>query len=86
MPLDDHHPEFRQLAPMPPGVRYHYGPVERILQNQMPPRPDAHSYSGSTGALAADAELAEAGWGELTAARRARDAARKRRKRAAARE
>jgi hypothetical protein len=83
MPLADTRPEFRELAPWPPGIRYLNGPVERILQNWLPARPDARSYAGSTGALAADSTFAERGWGELTAARRTRDAARQRRKRAA---
>jgi hypothetical protein len=55
----DVRPEFRELAPMPPTVRYLAGPTERILQNQLPPRPDARSYTGSTAALAADAEFGE---------------------------
>jgi hypothetical protein len=84
MPGSDEHPEFRPLAPWPPGLRYLNGPTERILQNQLPPRPDACSYTGSTAGLSLESEFAER-WGEdLIEERRARDAERKRRKRAAA--
>jgi hypothetical protein len=60
MPLDDLPPEFRPLAPWPASLRFPPdGRTERILQNQLPPRPDARSYTGSTAALAADAEFAD---------------------------
>jgi hypothetical protein len=57
----DHRPEFRQLAPWPPGLRYRNGPVERILQGQLPPRPDnpACALIGSSAGQAADDALAE---------------------------
>jgi hypothetical protein len=48
MPLDATRPEFRELAPWPPDLRFLNGPVERIIQNLLPPRPDACSYTGST--------------------------------------
>jgi hypothetical protein len=85
MPLDAPRPEFRELAPWPPSIRFRAGPVERIMQGRLPYRPDAHSYAGSTAALAADADLAERSGGDFAAERLARDAARQRRKRAAAR-
>lgn len=85
MPLADPRPEFRPLAPWPPGTRFLDGPVERVVQGRLPPRPDARSYTGSSAALAADSALAERSEGDFAAERRARDAERQRRKRAAAR-
>jgi hypothetical protein len=70
MPLDAPRPEFRPLTPWPPGIRFLNGPTEQILQGQLPPRPDARSYTGSTAALTADAALAERGAGELIVERR----------------
>jgi hypothetical protein len=81
MPLDDTRPEFIPLAPWPDGIHFSMGPTERILQNQLPPRPDPVSYTGSTAALAADAEFAERSDGDFAAERRERDTERKRRKR-----
>jgi hypothetical protein len=82
MPLDAPRPEFRELAPWPPGTRFLDGRAERILQGQMPPRPDARPYIGSAAGLTADSALAELSAGDLTAERLAKDAARQRRKRA----
>jgi hypothetical protein len=59
MPLDAPRPEFREVAPMPPSIRFLNGPTERILQGQLPPRPDARSYTGSSAGLTADAAFAE---------------------------
>jgi hypothetical protein len=62
MPIDAPRPEFRPLAPWPPGIRFLDGPVERILQNQLPPRPDGRrSCTGSTAGLTADSTFAERG-------------------------
>jgi hypothetical protein len=57
----NHRPDLKLLAPWPPGIRFRDGPVERILQNQLPPRPDnpAHALIGNSGGACADAELAE---------------------------
>jgi hypothetical protein len=66
-------PEFRPLAPMPPGVRFLDAPTERIMQAQLPPRPDASSYTGSSAGLTADAEFAERGGGDFSAERRGRE-------------
>jgi hypothetical protein len=85
MPLDDTRPEFRPLSPWPAGVRFLNGRTERILQAQLPPRPDARTYTGSSAGLAADAEFAERSGGDLAAEQRVRDAERQRRKRAGAR-
>jgi hypothetical protein len=84
-PLDTLLPEFRELTPMPPGTRFLNGRTERILQNRLPPRPDACSYTGSTADLAAQSALAELSGADLIAERRARDAESQRRKRAGAR-
>jgi hypothetical protein len=84
MPLDAPRPEFRELAPWPPGIRYLNSRTERILQNQLPPRPDACSYTGSTAGLAADAEFAERSYEDSAAEHRVQDAERQRRKRTAA--
>jgi hypothetical protein len=81
VPLDAPCPEFRELFPWPDGLRYLNGRTERILQNWLPPRPDYRSYTGSTAAQAADADLAEPGGGDFAAERRVRDAERKRPKR-----
>jgi hypothetical protein len=81
-PLDTPRPDFRLLAPWPPGTRFLNGRTERILQNQLPPRPDARSYAGSTADLAANSEFAERSAGDFAAEHRARDAERQRRKRA----
>jgi hypothetical protein len=61
MPLDALRSDFRELAPWPSGIRFLNGPTERILQNQLPPRPDNPSRSllGSTANLAADSAFAE---------------------------
>jgi hypothetical protein len=88
MPPLDPRPDFRELAPWPPGIRFLDGPAERILQGQLPPRPDhpARTLTGSSAGQATDADLAERSQGDLIAARaRARDAEQQRRKRAAAR-
>ena len=87
MPLDAPRPEFRELAPWPPALRFLSGPTERILQNQLPHRPDnpSHSLIGSAAGLAADAEFAERSGGDFTAERRTRDAERQMAKRTAAR-
>jgi hypothetical protein len=78
-------PEFRPLAPWPPGTRFLDGRTERILQNQLPPRPDARSYTGSSAALTADSAFAERSVGESDPAESlAKDAARQRQKRTAA--
>jgi hypothetical protein len=71
-------PPPRPLASRPPGLRYLNGPTERILQNQLPPRPDACSYTGSTAGLSLESEFAERGGEDLIEERRARDAERKR--------
>jgi hypothetical protein len=72
--------------PWPLGIRFLNGPVERILQSQLPPRPDGpRSLTGSAAGLAADAALAEPGGGDFAAERRARDAERQGRKMAGAR-
>jgi hypothetical protein len=84
MPLDAPRPEFHPLAPWPP-VRFLNGRTERIVQNQLPPRPDPVSYTGSSAGLTADAEFAERGGGDFAPERRARDAERQKRKRAGAR-
>jgi hypothetical protein len=84
MPLDPR-PEFRPLAPWPPGLHFLNAPTERVMQGQLPPRPDACSYTGSSAGMAADAEFAERSGGDFTAERRTRDAERQRQKRAAAR-
>jgi hypothetical protein len=80
-------PPTLPLAPWPPGIRFLDGPAERILQGQLPARPDNPSRPllGSAASLTADSALAELSGGDLTAERRARDAERQRRKRAAAR-
>jgi hypothetical protein len=83
MPLDDTRPEFRELIPRP-RAWYIDGPVERLLQARLPPRPDYHSYTGSTAGQAADAEFAERSGGDSAVERRTRDAERQRRKRAGA--
>jgi hypothetical protein len=85
MPLDVLDPEFRELTPLP-RTRYLAGPTERVMQAQLPARPDPVSYIGSTAALAAASELAEPDYGDMAAERRVRDAARQRRKRASARD
>jgi hypothetical protein len=85
MPLDAPRPEFRPIAPWPAGLRFRDAPTERVIQNLLPPRPDACSYTGSTAGLAVDAEFAEPSGGDLVAQRRAVDAERQRAKRAAAR-
>jgi hypothetical protein len=36
MPLDAPHPEFRELAPMPAGIRFLDGPAERVMQGRLP--------------------------------------------------
>jgi hypothetical protein len=83
--LADVRAEFRPLASWPPGLRFLSGPTERVMQAQLPPRPDAHSYTGSTADLAANSEFAERGGGDFAVERRARDTERKRRKRVGAR-
>jgi hypothetical protein len=85
MPIHAPRPEFRELAPWPAGLRFLDGPVERIKQNRLPPRPDSRSYAGSSAGLTADSAFAEPGVGDLTAERLAQDAERQRRKRATAR-
>jgi hypothetical protein len=80
MPPDNIPSEFVPLAPWPADLRFRPGPTERIIQNQLPPRPDACSYTGSTAGLTADAEFAERSEGDFAAERRARDAERQRRK------
>jgi hypothetical protein len=85
MPLDNPRPEFRELAPWPDGLRFLDGRTERVMQAQLPPRPDGpRSYTGSTAGLAADAEFAERSGGDFTEERRATDAERQMAKRAAA--
>jgi hypothetical protein len=52
-------PSSARLAPWPPGIRFLDSPTERILQNQLPSRPD-HPARTLTGAgQAVDADLAE---------------------------
>jgi hypothetical protein len=86
MPFDDH-PEFRELAPWPLDLRYRDAPTERVLYGRLPPRPDnpSRSYSGSSASLMVDADLAERSYGDSAAEHRAKDAARRRQKKAAAR-
>jgi hypothetical protein len=57
----DHRPEFRPIAPWPAGLRFRNGPTERVMQGQLPPRPDHPDLSliGSSAGQAADSELAE---------------------------
>jgi hypothetical protein len=60
-------------APSPPGIRYRDAPTERIMQGRLPPRPDhpARTLTGSSAGMAADADLAERGDGNLVEERRA---------------
>lgn len=80
----DTRPEFHPLAPWPPGLRFLNGRTERIIQNQLPPRPDdpTRTLTGSSAGLAADSDLAERSEGDFAIERRARDAERARQKRA----
>jgi hypothetical protein len=64
-------PEFREIIPWPPGLQYLDGPTERVMQGQLPPRPDYRSYVGSSADLAANHEFAERGGGDLVEERRA---------------
>jgi hypothetical protein len=84
MPLDSLDHEFRPLADWPRDLHFSTGRTERILQNQLPPRPDYRSYTGSTSALATASEFAEPDFGDMAAEHRAADRERKRAKRVGA--
>jgi hypothetical protein len=57
--------EWRELCPMPASVRYHDTITERVILQQLPPKPEPASRVGCAAAVCVDGRFAQdepSGW------------------------